>query len=266
MPDAPAPGAQPGADVGAPGQGPEGIDSSNGLYPDLSNVPEGVRQAVLPLLKEYEGNATRKFQEAAEYRKQWEPFEQLGINQIDPEEMADLLAFRELASDPDQFAEWYQQVGEQLELGGGPQYDQQPSEEGGMDMGALEDMIGRALDQRLGPIEQTFQQQQEAQNLAQAESYITSQLDGLQEQHGEFDRDAVCQLALAYDGPEAVEKGFADYQRLIGQAEKGVLSGKLQQPPPPEQGGRPGTQAKSITDFGEASQAAREMLRRAQQT
>jgi hypothetical protein len=247
MPDAPAPGAQPGADVGAPGQGPEGIDSSNGLYPDLSNVPEGVRQAVLPLLKEYEGNATRKFQEAAEYRKQWEPFEQLGINQIDPEEMADLLAFRELACDPQQ-------------------YDQQPSEEGGMDMGALEDMIGRALDQRLGPIEQTFQQQQEAQNLAQAESYITSQLDGLQEQHGEFDRDAVCQLALAYDGPEAVEKGFADYQRLIGQAEKGVLSGKLQQPPPPEQGGRPGTQAKSITDFGEASQAAREMLRRAQQT
>jgi hypothetical protein len=152
-----------------------------------------------------------------------------------------------------------------LEMGGPA--DQQPADDGGgMDMGALEDMIGRALDQRLGPIEQTFQQQQEAQSLAQAEQYITSQLDTLQEQHGEFDRDAVCQLALAYDGPEAVEKGFADYQRLIGQAEKGVLSGKLQQPPPPEQGGRPGTQAKSITDFGEASQAAREMLRRAQQT
>jgi NADPH-dependent glutamate synthase beta subunit-like oxidoreductase len=66
----------------------------------------------------------------------------------------------------------------------------------------------------------------------------------------------VCQLALAYEGEDAVERGFADYQRIIGAAEKGVLKSKLEQPGVPENGGRPATQGEPITDFAEAKKAA----------
>ena len=262
---APAAGAQPeGADTGVDGQGQVGAsDNPNGLYPDLSGVPEGVRDQVLSLLKEHDGAITRKFQEAAEFRKQWEPYSELGLNDIDPSELSDLLAFREIASDPEQFAEWYQAIGEQMGLGGGEdELGVDGDDDDGMSPERFEEMLGRALDQRLGPIEQTFEAQQQQQALSQAESYINSQLDELQEQHGEFDREAVCQLALAYEGQEAVQQGFADYQRLIGAAEKGFIDKKLQAPPTAEQGGRPGTQAQPITQFSEASQQAREMLRR----
>src|SRR4051812_42386476 len=113
---APAAGAQPGAE-GADGQGQAGApDNPNGLYPDLSGVPESVRAQVESLLKEYDGNVTRKFQEAAEYRKQWEPYGELGITDVDPTELSDLMAFREIASDPEAFKEWHQAIGEQLGL------------------------------------------------------------------------------------------------------------------------------------------------------
>ena len=220
---APAAGAQPGgAEAGVDGQGQVGAsDNANGLYPDLSGVPDGVRSQVEALLKEYDGNVTRKFQEAAEFRKQWEPYSERGLNDVDPSELSDLLAFREIASDPESFAEWYQAIGEQMGLGGGGD-ELDVDDDDGMSPERFEEMLGRALDQRLGPIEQTFEAQQQQQALSQAESYINSQLDELQEQHGEFDRDAVCQLALAYEGQEAVQQGFCGLSAADRSSRKGL--------------------------------------------
>src|SRR3954465_2872880 len=101
---APAPGAQPDA-AGGEGQGQGASTDNLGLHPDLSNVPEGIRSQVEALLKEYDGNVTWKFQEAAEYTKQCEPYQNLGINELEPDELSDLMAFREIASDPDSFRE-----------------------------------------------------------------------------------------------------------------------------------------------------------------
>jgi hypothetical protein len=203
-----------------------------------------------------EGNVTRKFQEAAEYRKQWEPFEELGITRIDPEEMAELLAFRELARPG--AVQGVVPAGWRAVDGAWRRQTSSRRRGGGMDMGAGADMIGQAAGPAPGPdradLPAAAGGTEPRSGRVSTSPRSSTRLQGAARR---VRPDAVCQLALAYDGPEAVEKGFADYQRLIGQAEKGVLSGKLQQPPPPEQGGRPGTQAKSITDFGEASQAAR---------
>lgn len=260
MTDPQATGAAQPAATDAPsvpaGQGAPEVD---GLYPDLSSLPEDLREAVMPHLKAMEGNITRKLQEAADYRKTWEPYKEMGIPDLDPEELQELLQFRELAQDPDQFRAWHQEIGKQLT----PQEEaQQAAENGQLTADSVKTMLEQALEQRLGPIQKSYEEQEQQRLYQEAESQVNSKLDALQEQHGEFDRDAVCQLALAYDGegPDAVAKGFADYQRLIGSAEKGVFQSKLDQPATPETGGRPATQVQKITSFGEASTAAKEVL------
>jgi hypothetical protein len=51
----------------------EGQGGGLGLY-DLTTVPEHLRPVVEPLLKKVEANVTQRFQEHADFRKQWEPF------------------------------------------------------------------------------------------------------------------------------------------------------------------------------------------------
>jgi hypothetical protein len=247
---------QPDAAVPAQGQ------PDNGLYPDLSAVSPDVREIVDPLLKQFEGNVTRKFQEAADFRKQWEPFQELGIQDVDPDELRELLAFRELASDPDQFKSWYEAVGKEMGLTPEAMQPAAPA----ADPAGLEQTLAKLLDERLGPIENAYKAQEEQARLAQAESFVQSKLDELSAEHGEFDSDAVCQLALAYEGADAIERGFADYQRLVGQVEKTVFEQKLNQPDAPAQGGRPATQVAPITDFGEAKKAALAMVQQAMST
>lgn len=241
------------------GQGQE----QNGLYPDLSAVPEDVRELVTPLLKQFEGNVTKKFQENAEYRKQWEPFQELGVHEMDPTELSELLQFRQIAADPDQFQEWYRLVGEEMGLQGDPEDGALEAPEGQ----DLESMVAAALDQRLGPIEQSYQAQAEQQRLQEAETFVSGKLAELEAEHGEYDKDAVCQLALAYDSdPQAIERGFADYQRLIGAAEKSLLSGKLNQPEAPEKGGSPATQVEGVKTFDQAKAAARQLMQQSMGT
>lgn len=232
-----------------------------GLYPDLTALPEDVRDIVTPLLKQMEGNITKKFTEAAEYRKQWEPYQELGLNDVEPDDLKDLLAFREIAGDEDRFKEWLTAVSQELGLNSEQSPQGDPSEGGD-----LQQTIAQALDQRLSPIEKAFQASQEAQALAQAESLIDSKLKALKGEHGDFDDDTVCQLALAYEGEDAIERGYADYERLVGVVEKNFLDGKLRQPETPEQGGRPATQAQEITSFEDAKVAAKAAFQRAMQT
>jgi hypothetical protein len=234
----------------------------SGLYPDLSAVPEDTRGIVTDLLKQMEGNVTRKFQEAAEFRKQWEPFQELGVHEVDPDDLRELLAFRDIANDPDQFKSWYEAVGKEMGLGSPAEVPpaEQPT------LNGLEETLGKLLDQRLGPIENAYKAQEEQSRLQAAETFVQTKLGELETEHGEFDKDAVCQLALAYDGQDAIDRGFADYQRLVGQVEKSVFEKKLNQPDAPNSGGRPATQVAPITDFAEAKKAAMAMVQQAMST
>lgn len=257
-----------------PDEGQGASAGSEGLYPDLSTLDSATREMVTPHLKTMEGNITRKLQEAAEYRKQWEPYTDLGLNDMDPGELQELLSFGEIARDPDQFRQWYEAVGQEMGFangnGNGAEQDATPE----FSPDAVTKMIGDALDQRLGPIQSAYEAQEQQRQEQEIVGAVTGKLDELQSQHGEFDRDAVNQLAVVYaqqgaGGPDgakdAIERGFADYQRLIGNVEKGVFKRKLNTPETPEQGGRPATQAQPITSFGDAHAAAKALFRQGSQ-
>src|ERR1035437_4068795 len=56
------------------GQGDQSNSSPYAEY--LVRLPEEVRGDVEPVFRDWDAQTTRKFQDAAEYRKQWEPLEQ----------------------------------------------------------------------------------------------------------------------------------------------------------------------------------------------
>lgn len=245
-------------------------ESANGLY-DLNEVPEDVREHVVPHLKAMEGGITKKFQEAAEFRKGWEPYEEMGLRDMQPEAVKQLLDFAQMANDPTQFDEWLKSAAEERGLLGG---------NGSEDELGLEELeslspekVKELVEEQTKPIQDTLQQQQQAAAVAEAEQGIEAQLEQIRKDNPDLPEnaeDAIVKLAYAYaDEPnvDPIEKGFEDYQSLIGQGEKGLFEKKAAQPAPAEGAGAPATGDEKITSFSDPRLEARvaEKIRKANQ-
>lgn len=252
----------------AQSQGDQGQQQDGGLY-DLSSIPEDVRPIVEPAFKQFDANVTREFQKRAEALNAWKPYEELGVNQIPAEELQQLLSFRELASNEDQFKEWVKGAAEQLGV-----LDQAPEGEGFDDYGEepqgltedrVKELLQEALKEQVGPLHERFETEQREKAITEHQTKMASRLDELAQQNRvELDdkhRQMVFRIALSYgEDPEAIDKGFADYQELVGGAERGLLQQKLGQPAPAERGGRPATTPDRIESFDDAGRALKAAL------
>lgn len=246
-------------DVQPEGQG--AAESTSGLY-DLSSVPEHLRGAVEPILKGFDANVTKKFQEHSDYRKGWEPYERLGVNQVDPEELSELLEFQRIWSDPTSRRAWYEEMrdhvlGEDAEDDLGD--DEPVATDGQTDVAKL---VAEAVKQAMAPIMQEREQAQADQQRDQQMKAITSELDALEQEHGKFDRERVCQMALLYgEDPDGLKKGYADYQALIAEARKDFVARSMDQPETPNQGGQAVSAVSPPKTYDEARSAALQLLR-----
>lgn len=217
----------------------------HGLY-DLSKTPEELRPYVTEQLQEISKNVDARFREAAEYRKKFEPLEQIeGLTDVDPEELQALLQFREIASDPESLREWLGQVAQ--EIGWEPEMDEDSwakvgQENGWLDEEDFEDAgdgqemtmddivaaVKEALQPEIEPVKEHMQRQQEQQTVQQMEQEMRQQLDALKEQHGDFDEDDVIGLAMRYvEDDNPIEKAFGDYQRIRGKSQSDLVDEKL---------------------------------------
>jgi hypothetical protein len=255
------------AAAGGEGQGEAGEQNGSGLY-DLSTVPEAYRSDVERIAKEIDGNVTRRFQEAADYRSQWEPYEQLGIHEYDPEALQSLLSFAEIAEDEDSFREWWESVGDEMDF-----FDSEGTgDEGGLDEGGLPDdereraamlaqMFEGMLDERLGPVEESLSAAEEEQLLDEASDLIDERLEALKKEHGDFNEEAVLRLSMAHaPDTDALEKGFADYLEIVNSAATSAINGKAGQPAPGEGEGTANTNRRIPVSFDEASEMAKQRL------
>lgn len=244
---------------------PEGDGGQSGISGstpwDLNSAPEELRPYLQSELKKIEGGITQKFQEAAEYRRTMEPLSGLaeieGLADVPAEEMSELLEFRQLIQDPEQFESWWSAVGEEMGFLNDADGAGEGSPEGEADQGPPE--WAQTLMERLDSLEGTTRQSEATQREQQALQQIDSQLDALREQHGDFDEDAVCQLAMSYDDEDAVEKGFADYQRLTGKAQSQLVDGASNQNGgTPVTGGSGDMSPEPVNGFDEAKKLARQ--------
>lgn len=265
---------------GAPDDGGDGGDDGGqgdpgegGLY-DLDSVPQELRQHVEPILREMEGNVTRRFQQRADELRQWEPYQELGIHEVDPADLERLLQFADMAQDPDQFGNWWRTVGQQMGLsldegGGSGELDGFTDDElEDMSPEQIQELIAEQVAEKISPIEAALQENAYAQAEQEAMADISDQLGALVDEHGDdLDTEAILQLAYAYvdeDPDGAIQRGFEDYQRLVNNAGADLFDRKVNQPKTPEGRGSTDHSPERITSFKDAKAAGLERLRAAQ--
>jgi hypothetical protein len=285
-PDSTAATVQPGE-----GEGGAGDQQANGtpqgeLF-DLDSVPEELRPYVEDVLKQVQGNVTQRFQEHADFRKQWEPYSQIeGLSDVPAEDLQQLLEFHRLAQDPEQFGDW---VGEWLQAyrehapeqfnaladkldqaglfdgEGDPDEGEEP--EGGDD---LRSILNEALDQRLGPIEQFIESQQDQSEIGQIEQALVAEADEVKAQHREqfgeeLDDEAVeaiGKLSHAYDEAQgSIKSAYQDYLRLTGKAQGDLVDEKLGQPAAAVAGGQADTTPERASFIGGNGANPKELAR-----
>jgi hypothetical protein len=258
------------------GQGDGGASAPYAEY--LSRLPEEVRGDVEPVFKDWDANVTRRFQDASEYRKQWEPYEGAGVKNYDPETVQGALAFIEAAqNEPASIKQWYQTYAEQNGLADEPAALAEPPAPQFDEYGLPADtqQVEKLLNDRFAPFEEKIQAiaqwQQERveaetqqQRDEQAQQQIDSQFAELEKAHGEFDKELLAMFALKYadtDPDNAINRGFQDMQTRINAIEKQALQGKVNAPAAAEGGGVPDVTAEKVSTFAQAEEIARQFLR-----
>lgn len=253
---------------GAESQGAN--DNYGELYPAYNEVPEQLREYVDPILQEVQGNVGKKLEDSANYRKQWEPYGELGVDEVDPDTMGDLIGLLSIMNEadnenPDGFRQWWEAVGQHYGFAdqntNEEDFNTEYDDEGGEDQITGEDLQGLIdglVQERLSPYMEQMQEQEQEQLVAQANQQIDDQLAELKKDDPNLNEAAVCTFAMKYDGPDAIKKGYEEYKSLINEAQTGLVSEGGDIPEPAETGGRPNTSQKPITTFDEAGKAARE--------
>src|SRR3954451_10481410 len=98
MPEDAPQAAQPPAEGGDGAQGAQ--ENGSPFAAVLEAVPQG-REAVEAALKKVEGGITQRFQEAADFRKQWEPYADLGLSEMPAAQLRETIGLGRLLSDPE---------------------------------------------------------------------------------------------------------------------------------------------------------------------
>jgi hypothetical protein len=236
MPEDPAASAQP------EGQGGEGNQDLSGFAQEfLSSVPDDQREIIAPHLKSWDANVTRKFQDAASYRQQWEPYEQIGVHEYDPDSLKQAL---EILSDEERLNEW---IVEQAQARGLTKAEAEAEAQGSQGQGDY--LTREELQAIMAERDQSMQaaiEQADREEAAAAD--LTSSLTELRQKHGfkegsEEEEDILDVASGMLDrnpglGLDAVSKAAERYYSRLTKAENGVLGDKLNQPQTPETGGR----------------------------
>lgn len=219
----------------------------------LDRIPEEARDEAEAAFKAFDANTTRKFQDAAEFRKQWEPLADTGVNSLSSDEVAWLVQFRQAMEDPQVMQQWWD--GYAAQNGLTPKQAEEAQAAAADEYGFQDpnqQQLEQLLEQRLGPLSQQleqfstrFDQQDQQAREADAARFIDGQVTGLEEKHGAFDdqtKQLINTLAGAYiesDPMNAIPRAYEDLQRWRNDVEKSALQAKVDAPKPAESGGVP---------------------------
>jgi hypothetical protein len=244
------------AESAQPAEGQGATDNPNAQY--LTDVPEELHPLFDDVLKRKDGDFTKRFQKAAEFQKQWEPYSQIeGLNGMSPDEVADLVGFYQTMNDPQAFIGWYEQAGKRLqdEFGYQPSLDEDawvkagqengwfdPDDDGqgggepqGLDPASIEQMVKQALEQELAPVKQFMGSQQQEQAVGQIRTELEDRYKTLLGEHQLDDsddvRDDILTLANAFAADESeqdpIGRAFEKYLRMTGKAKGDMVDEKL---------------------------------------
>lgn len=237
-----------GADLTQSQVQPEGQgqgDAATGLY-DLSSVPDEYRSHVERIAKDIDRNAQAKFREAADYRKQWQPFEELGLTEQNPDEIRQMIELSRLLGDEstaqDAVLALAKHVGLEVDgLDEEPQGDPDPNAE---------------LRAQIEALQAAESERQQAAAQAQELERLQDEWDGIVQEHGPFTDEQqalIVDLASRFESEEqplvAAHKLF---NQIVGHGEQSLVKAKAGEPSASEPAGRASTTVAPPETFEEA--------------
>lgn len=243
-------------------EGQGGEAASDAPYAEyLERIPEQVRADVEPVFKDWDANVTRRFQEHSEYKRSWEPFEQLGVNKLNPEDVQWGIEFRQLAENPQAVQQWYEQYAQQNGLTA--EQAEELAEAVDPEISALKEQLA-SISQEVVPLLQWRDQQEQVRAQAEAKAEIDQQLADLKKQHGDFPVEMVEKFVANHiqsDPEHAIQLAYEDWTKFRAKIEKDYVQSKLDQPQAAEAGGTPATTPDPVSGLLEAGRIARERLK-----
>src|SRR6185437_14923972 len=248
-------------------QGGEPTGTPTPLESYLQTVPEDQREIVEPHLREHEKKVNGRLQEAAEFRKTWEPFSQVeALKSYQPEQLSELLAWhQQIVSSPDAFQEWLAQAAKEAGLTPAEEKELSDAEEDGeLTREEIQKLIQEQAEQKFAPLQERLEEDAIRQAFTDLESVEKIELT-------EDQKKTICDLGidLAVDDKGQhlpmgdaswVKAGFDRYRQIVSEAQSAFVGEKVRQPNPPlTPGGAPAAQAPKT--FEEASKMALGRLR-----
>jgi len=262
-------GAQP-----SEGQGDTGGGGGAPYQSYLDRIEdEGARGIAEEGFKHFDAQAAKKFSEHAAYRKEWAPFEEMGLRGADPQIVGWALQLAQTAQqDPQQFYDWVNgDYASQYGLGQQQQFDgyenyQDPNEQYQQEMAQRMD----AIEQMLSGVDGRFQQQEFQAATQDALRMVEGQIAEIQKEAGDgFDRQALEMILPHFtetaqtreELESAVPRAWEALQGLLNKSEQRAFSGKLNAPRP-EGSGPPDATPRQPHNLKEAHAMAMEIARR----
>lgn len=284
----------PAVDDGA-GQGTG--TGTEGLYQGLlSSVPEELHPQLQEGLKKLDGDVNKKFQEHAEFRKQFESLAGIdGLSDVPAEDLGGLVTLYGLVNQaqavldaeergtapPDgaeeafnQVANWWEQVGQDLGLldadgADGGAADGEP-DTGTGDESDLVSELRERIDQLENGWKQREAQSEQQQRVEKHRQEFSARLSEVVQQHqllgddGEPDPDAITAItdfaSKHLEDPDPIGKGLERYLKLTGKAQSQLVTDRLAQPAAANGDGTPDTTSGPPKSFKDARAAAMQRL------
>lgn len=201
----------------------------------LSKYPDAIREQVLDGMKYVEGLTTKKFQEAADFRKQAEPYMGIqGLTDWQPEELTQGLDLLQRLMDEEQAPELVRSLAEhyglQLADDGEDWDDDDPEDEDG------DPDFDSRIDERVKPLQEYVEQQQQREREREAHQQISSTFEEIEKQAGrkvgEDEREQVLTIAQGLIGKSdnPIKAGWDAYTQIVERAQKGLVTQKRREP------------------------------------
>lgn len=233
------PGTEPDvvADV-AEGQATDQSSSSPlwDSYLAENEIPEPAHQYVRDALKYHDGLATKKFQEASEYRKRFEPYEKIdGFDQWTPEDLAEALPVLSALMDEEQQEDAVRRMAVHLGLIADDEDDDLEDFE---DDDPIEDDGPPAwFQEQFAPVQQFVQSMQQREQEQAARAYIDESFGAIEAEIGrKLNDDEVADIKDRAEGyarrgdPDSIATAWAAHKSVRTQVEKEFLARKRQEP------------------------------------
>lgn len=179
----------------------------------LDTLPSSLHSVVTPALEKWDQGVQDRFEQV---QSKYEPYKEILDSEIPPDNIQRAIAIQNmLENDPQGF---YQRMGSYFGQG------QQSSNEEDDSYSPGDDDNDEGVDPRFAQLEQSQQAiLQQMQTMAQkeadekADAELTTKLDALRNEHGDFDEEYVINYAMTNGGKLSdIDKGMSKYLELVG--------------------------------------------------